>query len=338
MDKRFLIFYGLTALTAALGSLLLVRLRERVRIWDVPNDRSSHEVPKPRSGGIALFAAVIAGWAWARWCSGGLLDGYERGLWVIGGAGIFFLLGLLEDVYKLSELVRFLVEVSVSFLIAWLGCRLRVLQLPGMDPWVMPFAVSVAVTTFWYTGFVNAFNFMDGMDGLAAGEAVMAGLALCALSGDFWPLLASAAALGFLLLNRYPARIFMGDSGSYLLGFLLAASVVNCTQVPGTAARFVACLLILGTFVADTSTTLARRIARREKWWKAHRSHYYQKLTHLGYSHAGIFWWNLALTAGLVLSAAVYLRSEPRVQFLLIGGWAAGFAAIIGAIHWLQNR
>jgi UDP-N-acetylmuramyl pentapeptide phosphotransferase/UDP-N-acetylglucosamine-1-phosphate transferase len=338
VDKRFIVLYGLTALIAALGSWLLVVFKHRVPIWDHPNDRSSHEVPKPRSGGLAILAALVIGWAWARWWSGGLLSGYERGLWLVGGAGICFLLGLLEDVVKLSELVRFLVEVSASFFIAWLGCRLRVLHLPGLQPWVMPPAVSIAVTTFWYTGFVNAFNFMDGMDGLAASEAVMAGLAICGMSGDFWPLLASAAAAGFLLLNRAPARIFMGDSGSYLLGFLLAASAVNATQAPGTAPRFVACLLVLGTFIIDTSTTLTRRIIRREKWWKAHRSHYFQKLTNLGYDHAGIFWWNLALTAGLVLSAAVYLRAEPRMQLAIIGCWAAAFAGIIGTIHWLQKQ
>lgn len=321
--------YALTAALSLAATFVLLHWRNRIPIVDVPNQRSSHSRPTSRAGGIAIFAAFLAG---------GLLWPATLGghaLWVLLGGGAFFLLGLLDDLYHLHEGLRFSVQVLLAVLIAAFGPRLSALPLPDGTSWAMPPGLAIAVTAFWYTGFINLFNFMDGTDGLAAGEAVVAGLFLSLMTGSPLPLLISTSALGFLYFNRSPSRIFMGDSGSYLLGFLLSVATVIGCQGPEGSAMLVPQILVLGTFIADTTATLLRRIVNGETWYKAHRSHYYQKLSDLGFSHGKIAAINLALTAGLGASGLIYLKQGPGLRAAIVLTWLASFA---GAFLWIQRR
>lgn len=321
--------YTLTAALSLAATFLLLRWQSRIPIVDVPNQRSSHSRTQSRAGGIAIFIAFLGG--------GLLWPGSlgEHARWVLLGGGAFFLLGLLDDVFHLPEGLRFSVQVLLSVLIAAFGPRLNVPPLPGGAAWVMPPALEIAVTAFWYTGFINLFNFMDGTDGLAAGEAVLAGVFMALMTGSPLPWIVSAAALGFLYFNRPPSRIFMGDSGSYLLGYLLSVSAVIGCQGPEGAAKLVPQVLVLGTFIADTTTTLLRRIVKRETWYKAHRSHYYQKLSDLGFSHARIAAINLALTGGLGASGLICLQQCQAVQAAILLSWLLLFA---GAFLWIDRR
>ncbi|MEK7282103.1 MAG: hypothetical protein AAB037_07135, partial [Chloroflexota bacterium] len=253
--------------------------------------------------------------------------------WILSGGVAFFLLGLLDDLHHLPEWIRLLIEASVSLIIAACGPRLLTLNLPGLSPWAMPVILSVLVTAFWYTGFINLFNFMDGTDGLAAGEAALVGFLMAIVGGGAWPLIVSASALGFLFFNHQPSRIFMGDSGSYLLGFLLAVlSVIGC-RTASAHVVFQVFLLFQATFIIDTTVTLARRICFREDWFKAHRSHYYQKLSDLGWSHARIAWSNLGITACLGASGIAYIHLPPVGQIILLTAWSTAFGAGILLIH-----
>lgn len=313
--------YALTATLSLAATFILLRWENRIPIMDVPNQRSSHSRPKSRAGGIAIFIAFLAGsLLWPATLG-------ENAIWVLLGGGAFFLLGLLDDLYHLPEGLRFCVQVLLAVLIAAFGPRLSALPLPP--------ALAIAVTAFWYTGFINLFNFMDGTDGLAAGEAVLAGIFMSLVTGSPLPLIISASALGFLYFNRSPSRIFMGDSGSYLLGFLLAvATVIGCQGPEGTQ-KLVAQILVLGTFIADTTATLLRRIIKGEAWYKAHRSHYYQKLSDLGFSHGKIAAINFALTGGLGASGLIYLKQGPGVQVAIVLAWLLLFS---GAFLWIQRR
>lgn len=323
------IAYTLTAALSLGATFLLLRWRNLIPIVDVPNQRSSHSRPTSRAGGIAIFAAFLAG---------GLLWPAalgEHACWTLLGGVAFFLLGLLDDLYHLPEGLRFSVQVLLAVLIAAFGPRLSALPLPDGAPWAMPPGLAIAVTAFWYTGFINLFNFMDGTDGLAAGEAVLAGIFMSMMTGSPLPLIVSASALGFLYFNRSPSRIFMGDSGSYLLGFLLAvATVIGCDGPEGPA-KLIAQILVLGTFIADTTTTLLRRIIKGETWHKAHRSHYYQKLSDLGFSHGKIAAINLVLTGSLGASGLIYVKQGPGVQTPIVLAWLLLFAS---AFLWIQSR
>jgi UDP-N-acetylmuramyl pentapeptide phosphotransferase/UDP-N-acetylglucosamine-1-phosphate transferase len=327
--------YVATAAVSAAGSWALVRWHDYIPIIDIPNARSSHDRPKPRSGGLAVFLGLFFG------CGVVIFNGQINSAacfsWTLtlGGAGAIFLLGLLDDIYGLPEWTRLSVQVAVVATVAIWGPRLRTLDIPGMLPVHLPGVVAVILTIFWCVGFINVFNFMDGTDGIAAGEAVLAGFAMSLLGVGVLPLIASAAALGFLALNYQPSRIFMGDGGSYVLGYLLAISAVIGGVNNGRALPFGAFVLILGTFIVDATATLLQRMYRREAWFRAHRSHYYQKLTDLGWSHALVFWINSTLTAALGLSAFVYAAGGARTQQILTVGWLVAFAC---GILWIRTK
>lgn len=321
--------YALTAALSLAATFLLLRWQNLIPIVDVPNQRSSHTRVKSRAGGIAILIAFLGG------C---LLWPENLGThawWVLSGAGAYFLLGLLDDIFHLPEGLRFSVQILLAGLIAAFGPRLTSLPMPNGSDWVMPLPMAIAVTAFWYAGFTNLFNFMDGTDGLAAGEAVVAGIFLSLMTGSPLPMIVSASALGFLYFNREPSRIFMGDCGSYLLGFLLAVSTVIGCQGADGAAKLIPQFLVLGTFIADTTTTLMRRIARGERWYKAHRSHYYQKLSDLGFSHTRVSAINLALTGGLGVSGLIYGNRAPAAQTTILLCWALAF---IAGFYWINRR
>lgn len=316
-----------TAVLAAALTALLVRWQASIAILDVPNPRSSHRFPKPRTGGIAVFLALACGsLAWAA-LRGARPHPGPAELWGIGGAAAFFALGLAEDILSLPARLRLLIQAAFSLAVATWGPRLEVIGLAGFS-WAPPPALAIALTAFWYTGFINLFNFMDGIDGLAAGEAALVGLFLALAARTPAALLVSAAAAGFLVHNREPSKIFLGDGGSYLLGYVLAVlSVAGARTAP-----FAVYVLFLGTFIADSTATLARRLLRGEDCFRAHRSHYYQRLTDLGFSHAQVCGMNLGLTTLLGLSGWLYGASGAVAQGSLLALWALGFAAIHAVI------
>jgi UDP-GlcNAc:undecaprenyl-phosphate/decaprenyl-phosphate GlcNAc-1-phosphate transferase len=177
------------------------------------------------------------------------------------------------------------------------------------------------LTALWTTGVTNAYNFMDGINGIASMEAIVAGAALAVLlsrhgdtAGAVVAVATAGAAAGFLPWNYPKARIFMGDVGSAALGFLLAMLAVRFSFVGGSLLEGALPLL---PFLFDTSLTLARRITNRERWWTAHRTHLYQRLTQLGWSHATVtaVWGALALASAGV---ALVLREVSRTQGLTL--------------------
>lgn len=322
--------------TAALVAGLtgaLVRWQTKLPIFDIPNARSSHSRPTPRTGGIAIFLSLSCGYLLWRTLSGGSMPPAPKEAWGLFGAAAFFGLGLAEDVLHLSERRRLAVQAGISLAIAAWGPRLSVIDLPGAS-WTPHPAVAIFLTAFWYTGFVNLFNFMDGTDGLAAGEAMLVGLFMAATARMPEALLVSSAALGFLAYNRAPAKIFMGDCGSYFLGYLLAVlSVIGTGDVP-----FVVYVMFLGTFITDATTTLIRRILTGEAWLRAHRSHYYQKLTDLGFSHAHVCGMNLGVTGALGMCGLLYVRGGMALRWALLSLCMLAAACVIVVMHRVAGR
>lgn len=331
-----------SAVVAAASSFtltaFLVRRQEILPILDIPNARSSHSSPKPRTGGVALFLSATAGLVAARALGAEVPSIHGSAGWILIGAVGFFSLGLLDDIRHLPEMPRLLVQTLLSIGVAMFGVRLEALDLPGLGRWVPSYALSVGLTAFWYTGFINLFNFMDGIDGYAAGEAALVGLFLSIISGSPWPLLISASSMGFLIFNWAPARIFMGDGGSYLLGYLLAVSCVTVSAGSEPAVPFIATAIFLAVFIVDAMATLCRRVVRGEPWMKAHRSHYYQKLTDIGLGHGQVTGLNFAVTPLLGLSGLLYAGGRPEVQWAILAVWAAFFGVLFLWIDSKQKR
>ena len=271
---------------AAVGTGLQRRFALRSGLIDVPNARSSHSIPTPRSGGVAIFAASTLAFV-ALWLLGALDDGLFGAL-LVGGSAIA-LIGYLDDRMTLSALLRLVVHLGAA---SWL-----VFSLGG----VPPLKLGADIIDLGWTGHVlgvaaivwvvNLFNFMDGIDGLAAAQAIFVSVAaagLLLLTGNVSS--ASPAALvfasacgGFLLWNWPPAKIFMGDVGSGFLGFSVASMALGASrEQPAAAVLF---LVLGGVFFVDATTTLVRRLLRLEHFYQAHRIHAYQWLTRRFGSH-----------------------------------------------------
>ncbi|ANY86042.1 MULTISPECIES: MraY family glycosyltransferase [Pseudomonas] len=261
-------------------SLVLTALLRRYAlarsIIDIPNARSSHTLPTPRGGGVAIVAAFLL--AQLMLAREGLLEGAALAS-VFGSGLLVAIIGFIDDHGHIAAGWRLLGHFcAAAWALAWLG---------GMPP-VQVFGTSLSLgwlghvlAAFYLVWMLNLYNFMDGIDGIAGVEAITVCLGCCLLywlagmTSLIWaPLLLAMAVVGFLYWNLPPARIFMGDAGSGFLGMVLG--VLSLLAAWQSSQLLWAWLILLGVFVVDASFTLGRRLLRGEKVYEAHRSHAYQ--------------------------------------------------------------
>lgn len=278
---------------AALGWALVLGMRRWVghrRLLDVPNERSMHSLETPRGGGAAIVAVSVIG------LGVGAIAGIRPEWPAIGGClgGALLIVGvsLVDDLSRLASGIRLAFHFSgAAVMVAGLGIGLGSNVLTGGATafvWLVPVAALL-----WTVGMTNAYNFMDGIDGLAATEAVVAGLGWTLLGTvthlpwlALLGLLVAASSTGFLVHNWPPAKIFMGDVGSAFLGFTFAfMALAELRQNPQAA--FVGAL-VLWPFIFDTAFTMVRRFLRGENIFLAHRSHLYQRLVLAGWQQASV--------------------------------------------------
>jgi UDP-N-acetylmuramyl pentapeptide phosphotransferase/UDP-N-acetylglucosamine-1-phosphate transferase len=313
---------AVAALSALATGALVVVLRRRA-ILDHPNERSNHAIPKPRGGGLAVVPIALVAWIAIS------LPALPSGLPVVLiGAAVLALLSWTDDLRSLPAGLRFAVQAIVVAFAAAYGLGAQGLVFQGLLPGWADTAVS-AVLWLW---FLNLFNFMDGIDGISGVETVSvgAGMALLAVfAADAPPIwlgaTLAAAAVGFLVWNWPPSRIFLGDVGSvpigFLLGFLLLALAARGY---GPAA-----LILPAYYLADATLTILRRLLRGEKIWRAHSQHFYQQAVRGGLSHAQV---SLAvLAANLVLIALAVLSLTAPLPALI------GAAIVVaGLLAWMR--
>ena len=310
------------ALATAIAIAFLRRLRLAASFADVPNERSLHGAPVPRLGGVALVAAaVVASLPFADPVAGILL-----------ACAVFLsLVSLLDDRRSLPIQVRLPAHFAAA-LVAVLATGA-----PAAAHSTAPL-VECAVATLAIVWFTNAFNFMDGADGLAGGMATFgfACLAIAAWMAGAGPIAAacaalSAASLGFLVHNFPPARVFMGDAGSVPLGFL--AGALGWLGVASGAWPAWFPLLAFAPFLVDATATLLSRLARRERFWLAHRSHAYQRLVLAGWSHRRLAIGAYALMILTACAALAALRSDSGARTGILSGSVAFYAVAFAAIE-----
>lgn len=268
----------------AIGTGIVRQLLLRWAVLDHPNARSSHIAVTPRGGGLALVPVVILAWLGQAWVDAP--DSWP--VLVVCAAGLVVaLVSWVDDVRGLSagfRLAAQLIAVAAVMLAA---------PLPGLvfAGWLGATADVVAAAVIWLW-FINVFNFMDGIDGLAGVEATTLGLGVAlvsVLAGSapvllFHGVTLAAAALGFLIWNWPPARLFLGDVGSIGLGFLLGWLLLRLAA----EGQAIAALILPLYYLADGTITLARRLLRGERPWQAHREHYYQKAIRAGARHTAV--------------------------------------------------
>ena len=302
------------------GSVFLIR-RWVVKdyLLDHPNDRSMHSMPIPRGGGLAIVLVVLG----AGLFSAGQTDLNHSLVYVACGV-VIALLGWRDDVKSLSPIIRFAVQGIVAVVSIISMGYFKSVTIPLFGEFQLG-VVGVVITFLWIIGLTNAYNFMDGIDGMAGGVAVSAGLGwmwLSSASGNsfaFWVALAiSAGSLGFLFHNWSPAKIFMGDVASTFLGYSFAVLSLLSADKGGDA--LLLGTLLMWTFIMDAGLTFINRLRKGEKVFSAHRSHLFQRLVLGGYKHATISYLYIVLTMFAGLLSFIWARGNRIAEPLIFLG------------------
>lgn len=315
------VFLATSVLTRA-----FIRYARRGKILDVPNTRSSHITPTPRGGGFVIACAFLAalaivGWRWG----GGATETLVRTL-VLGGL-LIAIVGWMDDCRPMRARFRFLTQLAAA---AWAVFALRGLHV--LDLGFTEFSVNPVIgglfailAIVWIS---NLYNFMDGIDGLVASEAALVGGTagtLLAIAGSprlaliAWML--AAAAGGFLVWNWHPAKVFMGDVGSVLLGYSFGVLAL-ATEWTRTLPALLWAILLM-PFLVDATLTTLRRMLRGERWYEAHRTFSYQRAVQRGYRHSQVTGAVIAMEIPLIaLAVLAFLRPVfllPAFALALLG-------------------
>ncbi len=300
-------------------------------LLDHPNDRSLHQQAIPRSGGVAMLLAIVLSLAVAVITQ--VLSMQALLLWLLAGVLMLSAVGLVDDYGHVPALIRFATHFLAAGILLLGGLGIAELQLPGcILP--LPYWLALVLEAGFIVWMINLYNFMDGMDGFAGGMSVIGftALSLMGLSGgqvDF-ALVAgviAAVAAGFLIWNFPPAKIFMGDAGAPVLGYLAAA--LSLWGVKLALFPLWISVLIFSPFIVDASYTLLRRMLRREKVWQAHREHIYQQLVQLGWGHKRTVLLAYGLMLGCAVSAGYLLHASVTIQWLGLVVWLIIYVLII---------
>lgn len=342
------ILFPAGVLIAYCATAISIKISLRQGVLDLPNARSSHTGPVPRMGGLGMLTAFYLITA-----TFGVLGKlglvqfapYSQNIIVIlFAAAVTAAAGLIDDLYHLKQAPKFLMQFVIALMLVAYGIRLEIISIPAWR--VLGLGVfSFPLTILWLTGFSNVYNFMDGINGLAAGTAAVYGaffFIIAWLQGDrelaAISVLLSGSCLGFLFHNFPVARTFMGDSGSLFLGMIFALIVVRLAQHSRNPSSLVALLLICSVYLYDSTFTLFRRLRHGENIFLAHRSHLYQRLVLAGHSHVKITGLYLFMHV-LMGSLAVFyfLSSEPMRWWILIIT-SVIFLVFTHAVHQIENR
>ncbi|MCW2612941.1 MAG: hypothetical protein QOC93_1264 [Actinomycetota bacterium] len=307
------------AVTAALVPLILPLLR-RSGVLDVPGVRSSHTTPVPRGAGVAVMLGILVA---AALPLGRPEDRLVIGV-VVGAAVLYALVGFADDLRGLQPVPRLVAQLVLGVILTWPA---TVLFHRGWE-WIPLGAIAAA-------SYVNVTNFMDGVNGITGWHGIVTGTAFAcmgAYTDKPWVVAVGAclagASLGFLPYNAVRAKVFLGDVGSYGIGATIAA-LSGGAFLAGLPTE--ACLGPLAVYLADTGSTLVRRVSRGEDWRQPHRSHVFQRLTDLGFGHAAVALLVAGLTVVTTLLGAMSLLDDPNARLIgdaLIVVVLAGYLAL----------
>lgn len=319
-------------MVALLTSAVLTPVARRLAIargyLDVPNERSSHERPTPKTGGYAIIAGLVT--------AVGVTGAWREGAVavIVAGALALATLAVIDDHRPLPRMLRFAFQIAIALLVV-AGLAQMHASIPREPSLAVWLAGGVALV--WLVGVINTYNFMDGLNGISSLAAIVTGVTLAILAlrrGDV-PMAAlsaaiAAAAAGFVPFNLR-GSIFMGDTGSTTLGFVLGGSVLAAMR-PG--AWPIAAALPLLPFVLDAGVTIARRALRGERFFATpHRSHYYQRLQQQGWSHGAVSAIYAALTASCAAVALVFDRLSTKQSVAIVAALLLGHACMFAAVQ-----
>lgn len=313
----------LTFVLSLIGSILFTpwvkKIAYQVGAVDIPNDRKVHLKPIPRIGGVAFFLSILI-----------VNVLFNKSLIVekiIFGGFLVFLVGLLDDFVELKPKPKFWLTFLAVLIAVFIGVRVDVWRIPYTKIIIKGFWADV-ITFVWLLGITNAMNFIDGLDGLAGGVAVISSFSLLIISlllGRFeMALLLSSilgSVLGFLFYNFPPASIFMGDSGAMFLGFILGAiSIIGVLKV-STIINLFFPIVVLGFPVLDTAFSIIRRLLEGRAPWKYDKDHLHHRFLRIGMkTEQSIAFIYLITICMSLLAIIISLLQDPYISAILLFG------------------
>jgi UDP-N-acetylmuramyl pentapeptide phosphotransferase/UDP-N-acetylglucosamine-1-phosphate transferase len=305
---------------------------------DHPNERSLHSRPTPRTGGLAIAGGVASALIAFLALFHGVPPWIETTLMCSAFVAV---VSFYDDRRGLSPFIRLPLQVVAAALLSVGGVSLSRIAIPGFGTVAMG-SVAAAVSTLFVVWMANLYNFMDGMDGLSGGMAVvgfgLAGILVAGHDATFsaFSFAIAGSAAGFLLYNLPPARIFMGDVGSVPLGFLAGALAVRAaeTRIMG----FGIFVLLFSPFVVDATIVLIRRLWNREHFWRPHRAHAYQRLVLAGWSHRKTLVAEYSMMFACGATALAASHGTEAQQLGLLAGWAVIYVVLYRLVGTVERR
>lgn len=315
------IFFILILFVSYIGVEIFRRWTIKRNLLAVPNERSSHKNPTPSSGGVIISLVCLISLLIFRQISGENLY-----LPYVIGASVILIISFVDDVREVSPFLRLILHLVAAAIPVWAFGGFEILYIPFYG--IINLGYFGTILAFvWIVWTISVYNFMDGIDGLAISEAIIAGL-LWSVVGLLWNsdtafyfgAFITFASIGFLIHNWQPAKIFMGDVGSAFLGFTFATFPLliknEVVQPEKTAILLWISLFIIWFFVFDMTFTSIKRTLRGEKLWQGAREHIYQKIVIAGYSHrfVSLFYGILQLILGAFL---IFIIIHPKYLFFV---------------------
>lgn len=323
-----LVVFALAAIAGRLATGAVLTRLQRQDILDHPNERSSHEAPTPRGGGWGILLVAFPIWIVCLGLSGLTVQGG----FLMLGAALLAGISWIDDLRTIAARHRLAVQI-----IAVLIGLVALMPFGPVTQGLLPLWLDRLLVAFAWLWFLNLYNFMDGIDGLAGSEtlSISVGVATIVIASpvlsEAWPAAAwmgaglAGAALGFLMLNWHPAKLFMGDVGSVPIGYLLAWMLFALAA----NGYLLAAIILPLYFCIDATVTLLRRITRGERPWEAHREHFYQRAVQRGLDHATVSYIVLFGNILLIMLAV----SASAIGFVALGGAVLVIAAVLLAFR-----
>jgi len=313
----FIVF--ITALVLVLiFTPIAIFIAPKIGAVDIPKDnRRMHSKPMPRFGGFAIFIGTMTSMAIF------LLPGNPEMTGILIGGALIYLLGLVDDLRGLPAKIKFLGQIAIACIVFAFGIRIDFIGLfflVGEGYTFFPGIVAFVFTVLWIVGITNTINLIDGLDGLAAGVAAIASLSIASAAfiamGPTYVSVAALAmlalaggALGFLPYNFNPAKIFMGDSGSLFLGFMLAVLAIEGATKSATVVAMMAPVLVLGVPIFDTAFAILRRLINRRPIMEADKGHLHHRIMEVGFGQRRAVLMLYGISATMGVAAVLLTRS-----------------------------
>ncbi len=341
--KTYFALFLIAATASLILTPLLRRFCERYRLVDEPKDnRRVHQKAVPRLGGVAIFLAILIALSVLVLVNNLLtrtLHPELRGIAVLLGCGLLvLLLGVYDDLRGANAAVKFAALAAVTALFYALGGRIEGLSIPFIGGVTFHPILGFVLTMIWVVGIANAFNLIDGIDGLAAGSALFSSLVLLTVSLVQGKTMVTVVALaltgalaGFLRYNFSPASIFLGDSGSLFIGFALAALSIQGSQKASTAVAVAIPILACGLPVVDAGVTIARRFVSGKPIFQGDREHIHHMLLARGWSQRRVALVLYGVSALFGLSAMLFVNSGSGLTAVVL--FVIGVAVVLAIGH-----